>query len=197
MQLLLTGATTFLAAQLDPSKSLGGYISSSEVQSGTLSNIFDTISTYTKQISNKKETRAIVIKNDSLKTYDNLKVWTVYPYVDDEDNSDSSVVIDTNITTIKLGYQAVTADACGDLSAQKLSTVYAIPYSVTLVEAERFENALSLPDIESGDYLALFIQRTINTVTPYTDDDLLEITEGKLIPSTIEDISLNFSWDEV
>lgn len=67
MMIYLTGANTSLskssdAAQTDPAKSLGGYISSTPVPNGELNVLFDLISSFTLE-KKKKETIALALVN--------------------------------------------------------------------------------------------------------------------------------------
>lgn len=189
MQLFLSGASTFEGAS-EPSKSLGKYPSSTEVQNGLIGNLFPDISLYTVQL-NKAEVRAIVLYNDGLTTLTGLKVWLVYPY---DENSE-----DDNIAEFELGYTAMTVDSCGDvIFPSSVTNPNAIPYNITFYPDKVGEvNALELPDLEAGLYLGLWIKRVLKDETqePLSDTDLEAILDGELTQKTLEDISLVFSWD--
>ena len=81
MMLYLTGAQSSLRKsetnpQPDPSLSLGGYISSSPVPSGSLNSIFDAISSYTKE-NGLKETLAFGLINNSEETFTDVELRIV------------------------------------------------------------------------------------------------------------------------
>lgn len=189
LKLYYTGASTFEGAQLDKDKSLGGLISSSEIPNGLIGNLFGDISPYAVQL-NKKEIRVFAIKNTALVTKSGLKAWISYP-----DNDDSESIQDDSL--YEIGYGEVTADDCGDLTVEALTSIYATPYTVTFQSAVGQANALSLPDLTAGSYLGIFIRRILNPdlQEPLSDDDLLEILEGTIVQETQEDINLTFAWN--
>lgn len=83
MLLFLTGAQTSLAKsednpQTDPSRSLGGYISSSPVPNSALNSLFDTVSAYTIE-KKGKETIAIALINKLPNTVKNIQLKFVTP----------------------------------------------------------------------------------------------------------------------
>ena len=190
MKVLYTGATKFEAEQKLPEASLGNYISSTEVPNGLLSNIFDTISRYTVKL-NKAEIRVIAIQNDDLTTLTGLKAWFEYP------NSADSTPGDTNDAYMKIGVAAVKVDDCGDLYIDKIGSSYAVPYSVTLYEADAEENALNLPDLTANGYLIIYLQRILDPITQVvpTSDELEAILNGTTILPTTEEVQLIFSWN--
>lgn len=191
MKLYYTGAKTYLAEQKDPGSSIGGLISYTEVPNGVLANLFGALSRFTIQ-QNKSEFRAIVIKNDDVATLTGLKAYFIYPQTDD------SPAEDDNDCEFLIGYADILTDNCGDLSIEKLSTIYATPYTVTMeAGAEGEANALNLPDLDPGSYLGIFLKRIIKpaTLLPLSDEDLEAILDGTLVPSQQEDIGLVFVWD--
>lgn len=190
IKLLYTGASEFDQPQIIPYKSLGGFISNSNIPNGSFNNLFDNISTYSIWNTQGKEYRVIAIKNEFLATLTGLKVWFEYP------NDGESEPTNTNICEFRIAYALPTADDCGDLLTEILPTTYSQPYTVTLVGATDEENALSLPDLESGDYICLFIERKISSATreALSTDDLVAIDDGTVTLSTTEDISLKISY---
>ncbi len=190
MKLYYTGAKKFSQPQLDPSLSLGGLISSSEIPNGLLSNLFGPLSRYTVQ-NNKSEIRAFVIYNDDVAALTGLKAYFTYP------QSDTSPATDTNDCEFDIGFATVSSNNCGDLSIEKVSNIYATPYTVTLSSgAEGLANALDLPDIASGTYLGIFLRRKLlaSAIAVKSDADLLAIMNETLILPTEEDIQLTFVW---
>ncbi len=191
MKLYYTGAVKYLGEQKDSSLSIGGLVSSTEIPNGVLANLFGSLSRFTIQ-QNKPEFRAIVIKNDGDTVLSGVKAYFTYPQTDD------SPATDDNDSEFLIGYSDMLVSDSGDLSVEKLSSIYATPYTVTMNEgAVGEENALDLPDLDPGSYLGIFIKRVLKSSTqlPVSDSDLEAILDGTLVPSKQEDIGLTFSWD--
>ena len=189
MKLFLSGAVTFEGPS-DPSKSLGGYPSSTEVQNGMIGNLFPNISLYTVQL-NRSEVRAIAIHNNGLTILTNIRTWLTYPY---DENSE-----DNNLAEFELGWVDLESDGCGGVRfPSSVNNPNALPYSVTFhANAVGEENALDLPNIEPDAYLGLWLKRVLKSETqvPATAEELEEILDGTVVPETLEDITLSFSWD--
>lgn len=191
MKIFYTGATAFDKEQKDSSLSIGGLISSTEVPNGLLNNLFGGLSKFTVQ-QNKAEFRGIVIKNDGEIVLTGLKAFFTYPQTDD------SPATDSNDCEFLIGYAEILVSDCGDLSIEKLSSIYSTPYTVTMeANAVGEENALDLPDLDPGTYIGLFIKRVIKSSAqePLSDDDLEDILDEELVLETTEDIGLTFVWD--
>src|SRR6478609_63622 len=107
MKLFFSGAKTYQGYQPDPAASLGNYVSNVEIQNDLINNLFSSISQYSIQ-QNKLVSRAIVIQNDELVAYTNLKVWLTYP-------SDGSPATDTNIATLEFAQVDLVSDGCGGI----------------------------------------------------------------------------------
>lgn len=187
LSIYYTGAAKFTASQNDASKSIGGYISSSIIPNGMLSNLFGDISAYTKSIANRSEYRAIAIKSTSAPTKSNLKAYFTYPQ---SNNADS------NVCDYQIGYLSPQADQCGDLMTELLSSIYAQPYTVSFSPAVGLANALQLPNLDNNNYLVLYIKRTLKTsfVEPLTIDQYVAIMNKTLVLDIQENISLTFDW---
>src|SRR6185503_17665688 len=140
-----TGSKTYLGVQKDGSQSLGGLISGTEIPNAMLSNLFGPLSRYTIQ-QGKAEIRAIVIKNTGATLLAGLKAYFTYP------NDDESPSTDTNECEFLIGYGAVSANDCGDLSVETLSSIYSLPYTVTLQSAVGVGEAIDLPDLDVDSY---------------------------------------------
>lgn len=184
MKIYYTGATKYLQAQVDPSASLGGYISSTEIPNGILANVFDQISQELIK-RNVAEYRVLAIKNDGVSTLTSVVASLGFPLTAD---SDSTFVYDSDWA---IGYAVAKVDDCGDLYIDRIGSPNAIPHGVTFTS-----NPLSLPNIPAGGYLIVYVRRTLNASlqTPPATSDLLAILEGTKVLPTREDIELNFSW---
>jgi hypothetical protein len=76
MKLYYSGATTLNTPQTDVNKSLGGFMSSSEVPNGRLNNIFNDISSVSRQYA-YNEIKGIFLKNTTGSTVNNVLLYTV------------------------------------------------------------------------------------------------------------------------
>lgn len=191
IKILYTGAPAFLAPQLDSLKSLGGFISSSEVPNDFLNNVFGGLSQMTIQ-QNKAEIRVIALQNKTGAAISGVSVHFVYP-VDDATPTPNK----TNLAEFLIGYKSPTANDCGDLSTEQIANIYASPYSVPLVSAEGLGNALSLPNLDIDQYVVLYIKRKIKPVTidPEEEIEILEdIFDGEVEKITQENIELVLTW---
>jgi len=166
--------------------SLGGYVATSEVPDALLANLFDQVSLYTQRL-NKAEYRVIALFNDETTTYANLKVWIDYL-------NQASDEVDAGV--FQLGYAAFKADNCGDLYVDSLGNAQAAPRGVTLVGADGESNALALPNLEAGMYLALYLRRSLNPafLAPLSDADLQSIRDGNLVLPVEEEVLVQLSW---
>jgi hypothetical protein len=192
MQLLYTNSTKFNKPQEDASKSLGGFISSSEVQDQLIGNIFGDLSKYGIYNNlNKGEYRCIAIKNDGTTTLTGLDVFFSYP---DESQSDSNTDL---FATFQLAFEDPQVDDCGDLFLSKITSFYAKPSNIDFVSIDGNMNALSLPDLAPGQYLGIWIKRMINKTAQQqlTDQQYLDIMNGVLVLPQLEEINLNFVWN--
>lgn len=190
MILYFTGSDTFNGVSI-PSKSLGGYVSSTLVPNESLNGIFGAISEYGKTIT-KAQYIILVILNDSEATYTNVRVW-----MDRTDFGDSDT-LDAPYARMKIAEMEVEADDCADLvTTERLPGSYSKPFTVTMVEAEGEENALDFADIEAGMYRALVISREILSAAmePLTTEQYEAIMDSELSQVQVENFDLKISFD--
>lgn len=181
MDILYTGAATFLEKQEDPSISLGGYISSTSVPNDFLSNLFGEISKLSAS-QGKRVIRAIAFKNDTASTITSVKV-----YVAPEDDEPAA--------SFKLGFQVPVLDECGDLVIEQLPNESSSPLNVDMVDATGPGKAIDLPDIEAGKYVGIYIQRILDDdAVTFTDQEVIDEYIAGTSPNTEEVIDLIFSW---
>src|SRR5689334_10525241 len=117
MILLYTGAESANDAQIQPERSLGGYVSSSMVANGMVNSIFSTISKTTVD-KNKRDTRLIALKNTTGATLDNVQIW-----IERGEGSYSRV---------KLAAVECTTDASNNPFFELIPNPEAIPYQAVL-----------------------------------------------------------------
>ncbi len=187
--LLYTGGSKFNSSQLDSTKSLGGYISNTAIPNATLRNVFGDISSLTKA-TNRPEFRAIAIKSTAAPTKTLVKAYITNP-------QSGSPLADSNVCDYQLGWASPAADACGDLSTELLSTIYATPFTVTNFQAAvGVGQALSLPNMDLNQYVVLYMKRILKAsfLNALTTQQYVDIMNGTLVLDKQEDISLTLSW---
>lgn len=179
LEIYYTGATKFLANQLDPNQSIGGLISNSIAPNDFLNNLF------TNVVNNGVETKAIVIKNITGAT---ITAFTAYF---DSPTDESGTPL--NLGSYEIGWQVPTADDCSNLSVEKLVNSASSPHAITLVSADGSQNPISFPDIDDDQYLGIFIKRTV-VQSPKTNDELIDIFNEITEVLTLETVKVVFSW---
>lgn len=146
MKLLYTGADKFLAAQPNSLESLGGFISSSQVENGAIDTIFSPISQNAMQ-AGSSEIRVLAILNDS--------------------GADKTISIHYNnlsaepVSYLKMALVSPASDNCGNKSLEKLASPSSIPVAGNFVDNRSDLNKLTF-DLTNGSYMGLFIQRIVS-----------------------------------
>ncbi len=196
MKLYYTGADKFNAVQKDPSKSLGGFISSTIIPNSYIGNIFSEADI--KSIKQKEiEVKCIAVKNDSLATITAVKL---------------EIVLDADsICNYKIGFSEAGTDDCGGKFFEQVINSQALPYDVVFQDITS-EEILSLPDIEVDSYLGIWLiksykeQQDISTYPEtkvpikncsyfekiYSDSQVPGYIEPVIIKE--EQIEFDFSW---
>lgn len=197
MKILFTNSVQFNTPQPFAYKSLGNYVSSSEVPNDLLNALFDSISEYSKSLADKSVYRIIALCNDGETTMSNFKMW-----LETIENQDSDV-LDIQLATYQIGFQEAIADSCGDIVIPtRLPSEYSKPMQITMYDAEGEGNAVSLPNLENGMFIGIALSRTISKSAvdcdQISDSELQSIYIDKTISlATKEGVELHFSFDEV
>ena len=197
MKFFYTGASTYNVAQPVASLSLGGFLSSSEVQNDILNNLFSSISDLSKQ-NLKREAKLIAIKN----TYN-------------EAIQDVTVTFNTAdwsklITEYDIAFVASKEDDCGNIYFDGINNSEALPY-VTFESITEADNEFSIGDLAIGQVIGAWLVRKIVKAqiapiscnqlyanylgTTYTDPS----TNVVYTPITVEEqenITIALSWDD-
>ncbi len=143
MRFLYTGADKFNVSQTDPSKSLGGFISSSIIPNDYLGNIFSEADK--RSIDEKRiEVRCIAIHNNTASAITS--------------NTLEIVLDDDSICNYRIGFQAVGEDDCDNKYFEQVINSQALPYEVTFSPIVS-EEVISLPDIAADSYLGMWLIR--------------------------------------
>ena len=148
------------ASNSDVNASLGGIISSTEITSGSLHNLFDVVSS-SEASAGDTEYRGIYIINNHagspIITAENVALFiqTLSPSAD----STLAIALATE------GINSTMATIANESTAPASSPL------PTFVDSAASPNALSLPDLNPGEYIGIWLRRTITAgATAYTND---------------------------
>lgn len=181
MRLYYTGNRQAGKPQATPTLSLGGYPSTSLVPSQGVNKIFGSISQ--KQLYNGgKSVRALVLKNETQAIVSGASIYY-------QINSQSP------ISSYRIGIVTLAPDSCGD-DYMEIIESQSSPIDAVLINAKGSSNALSIPDIEAGDYVGIWIERSIDTIKSKKEldcDVLLERFENSDILNTVSDMTVTLS----
>lgn len=150
LKLQLSGGTS----NTDPDLALGGAISSTEITTDTLDNLFDEV-TGTEHSAGDVEYRAIYFKNTSgSDSAYSTKIWVSQNTPSTEDE-------------VTIGLDPVGLNG----TATTISTENDAPTGVTFGSHNTEETALSLGTVGAGGYYALWVKRTVTAgTTPYSNN---------------------------
>jgi len=143
----LTGANSDGEVQSEPTLSLGGY-RGSEISEDTIRSVFDHVAS-SESLSGDTEYRCIAIRNESLSTQSNVKVWI-------ESNTSSSD------TYIEIGIEAPSAQPdgyCQSVTSESISPV-GVSFSSSCTN---YATGLSIGDMESGEIYFIWIKRVVKS----------------------------------
>ena len=181
MKIFYTGAAQPGDKQVEPLKSLGGYIANTQVPNNLLSNVFPSISQLAIQ-KKRIEIRVLAIQNDSGVMYTGLTV-----YVDCPENP---------LSTYEIGFQVASLDSENCLTVEEVPSAQADPYTVELVKADGPGAKITLPDLDVGNYIGIYIKRYLTDLATTPKSSLQYETEfiDKTVAETDETIGLVFDW---
>lgn len=151
MRYLYTGADVALTPQNNPDASLGGNVSSTLIGSNVIGNLFSDISLKTLQ-SFSKETKAIVIENETGLDVVNVKLGYQYP-------ANANFKIEIAVVTL-----------AGGTTMERITSREDTPYNATFQEANidpahSIDNSIVIGTIPAGGRYGIWIRRTITTDT--------------------------------
>lgn len=144
MRLYYTGATSFEATQSNPLLSLGGYISSSQVESFADGSVFSSIG-QTELQQGSEEIRLLVLKNETAVDQ------TVSLYYENQPNS---------LVYYRMSLVAPAVDDCARYFFEKVDSIRGIPTVGDFTDNRDQDNALTFP-IVAGRYMGIWIQRIV------------------------------------
>lgn len=147
MKLYYTGAINYNDVQADKDTSLGGYKSSTLVPNGSLGNFFGPISMY--GLDDKlRETRAIIIHNDTVGAYTN-----VFFYFDKLVGA---------IGTFEVAAVLIAPNVDNEIQMESIGSIRALPFTGTFTPADTVANQVLLSaSMAADEYIGLWITRII------------------------------------
>lgn len=148
MRLFFTGAKEYLGPQANPRLSLGGLISSSPIPNDAINGLFGSISDL-QGAEGSRETRGLVLLNETGGTVSGATLWYV--------NNSSSPISNLRMAIVSVGI-----DACNDQFIEKITSSAASPLNASFEDNSGQANAIALPDIDDGEYLGIWIERSVN-----------------------------------
>lgn len=179
MVLLYTGAGTPNTPQINADKSLGGYVSSTGIPNGRLSNIFSTISK-NDVLLKRTQIRLIALKNTTGGIVTGVNVYS-------------------NVTNghvkMKLAAVAAALDANQNPVFESVFDGSTLPYQAVLDYHEGTVNGIAVGDLQPNQVIGIWILREIDETkfpelfTNVTGKDLADILEAAQ-SVTSDDVSL-------
>lgn len=177
--LFYTGAVQNGAIQEDPSKSLGGWISSSQIQNNVFDNLFGKID-YNQVKNDLKPIRVIAFHNSSTTPIAKLRVWVEHE--------------STSFATYKIGLVLNSIDpTCNLPYFEQIRNQFGEPFYCELKDVENEVNSVFIDNVPAGQYVGIFVQRNLIDVNnpdmggaKKSCDDFYDEFQSKKDPSYIE-----------
>ena len=184
MKFLYTGAPKYNTSQLVAKKSLGGFLSSSEIPNDFMESVFSSLSELAKQ-SLKREAVLIALKND-----EDAQTGVVVEFIVDDWNKLSS--------QFSIAFVASKISACGDIYFSSINDQQALPY-LNFQELSEDNFRFDLGNMDAGVVIGIWLVRQIvkdgYQIAPLSDDELYaNYLAGTELP-TEETFSINVQWD--
>lgn len=155
MRLYYTGASSFLSPQTNPRQSIGGYASSTPIAFDGNGSVFGGISS---DDSASRVVRGLILRNDTSDTATQVKLWYDSKSTNSVANIRSAVVIPM-------------PDSVGDIALERLVNESDLPYNAVFVDNRGESNSIDIPDIPSGAYVGVWVERSINRFQVREDAD--------------------------
>lgn len=190
MILLYTGANVPDAIQIDSEKSLGGFVSSTQIPNNRLANLFGGISK-SVILKQKTEIKMIALKNTTGAVVTGVNIYT--------NNKNKSF-------TLQIAGVSSSVNTAGEVMFEQVGDNSSYPYQATLSSHEGIGNLLSVGSLAIGQTIGIWILRTLD-ITKYPE---LIIQAGQSSPlkgaalitaiqsqdaSVEENIDLIISWN--
>jgi len=144
MNLFYTIISQEAQPQTDPTLSLGGFCSASQVPSEDTNVLFSTVSQYGIE-KHRPEYICICLKNIFERRIENITFW--FEFDDQQD--------------YQCKYRVAFSKPNGR-QLEQVSSIYAKPVYATFDTANGIDDAISLPDMDHNDIIGIWIERTID-----------------------------------
>jgi len=146
------------ASNTDPQLSRGGAKSATPVNSSADQNLFANVGSTEAEVGSEKY-RCIYIEAPVGKTFTNLGVWISTP-------------TPSNSSRIAIGLAPEGLNGEAELIPDEVTAPADVVFTRPVADYQR----LSLPDLNPGDYIALWIKRTISVQAQGFDNDYARLT---------------------
>ena len=181
MKLYYTGAQGSDLIQKDPSRSLGGYLSSTPIQNSLENTLFTDLSMNTRSHP-RREVRMIALKNTLGFSVDNLKIRFALDAL--------------SVCNYKFAVVLPTINSKGNPVFEQIDSDRALPYHAEFssVVSGIWEEISTL--FAANKVIGIWIIRELNTtkIAPKSCETLITEHESGNTPSTIESFGFDFSW---
>lgn len=146
------------AANADPNASLGSGMSATSVDSGVTPNLFDNVGTQ-EGIDGSDKYRCIYVTPQAGKNYVSMGIWISTPTL-------------SNSSKLYVGVAPEGKNAAAELIADEDTA----PVNVIFTRPTQSYSTLALPDLNVGDFIAVWIKRTISVEAEGYDNDYGRLT---------------------
>lgn len=188
-----SGASKTGDVQTDPSLSLGGKVSSSPIPNDLLQNIFSEAS-YLSIQQKKRETKLIVLHNDSTQLATNMTMTFVIN--NDTDESDSDPNAGDSLSAYRIAFVSPDDDGC----FEQIINSAALPFNASFQDVIN-NDTISIPNLEADGYLGMWITR----IYDFSSDDLsvktcsywAEQVDSPTIPGTEDELDIILDYELV
>lgn len=183
LQLLYTNAEQPEAEQENPSRSIGGYVSNTQLINGQVDNLFGSTS-YERVLRRNVEYRLLAIRNLHTQPVDNIKI--------------TPTIENILQSKISIGVTEPFIDECDNRKFELLTNRFSRPVSVNeFTQLESGEEIQIPTTLQSGEVLGLWIERESKKQEVDTSCEILneETSKGSLIDNSIMDLQIKIEYD--
>lgn len=183
MKFLYTGASSYNTPQTTAFKSLGGFISSTQLPNDLSNNIFSDISELSKQHL-RREAICIALYNDDVDVAQNLELTF---------NADFAKLI----ADFQIAFSGASIDDCGNYYFESINDSSAIPYLEfdTITDLNKVFN---IGNVQPKAYIGVWLIRklTKTKTIPISCDTLASNYTNNVEATTEESFTLDLAWQD-
>lgn len=184
MKFYYTGSTTYNGIQKNSNLSIGGFLSSSEVQNDLVNNIFGDISELSKQ-NLSRQTVLIALKNN----HNEIVQSVILKF----NVSDWSILT----SEFNIAFVASKIDNCGNIYFDSIDNQEALPY-LDFEVISSTNNEFSLGDLDRDAVIGIWLVRKIKKsgVAPLSCDTIYNNYLNSIEESSTENFSISLEWSD-